>query len=167
MILAFDTFYIEDKAKTVCFKFDALETKLQIYSEVIENKQDYISGEFYKKELPCIVSLMAQINLDDLEFIIIDGYVYLDDKMKKGLGAHLFIMLERRFPIIGVAKTNFATIEKLKSIILRGESKKPLYISSIGISLDVAAAFIKQMKGNFRIPDTLKKLDQYTKQNCR
>lgn len=163
MILAFDTFYFDNKAKTVCLKFDFTENDLTTYFEIIENIAEYIPGEFYKRELPCIISLLKKVDAADVDLIIVDGFVYLDDDFKMGLGAHLFKSLQCKFPIIGVAKTNFATIEKLKKSVFRGQSKKPLFISSIGIELEEAAKLIENMHGEYRIPDILKLLDNYTK----
>ena len=163
MILAFDTFYFENKAKTVCLKFDYTEKNLTTYSEIIENCNEYIPGEFYRRELPCIISLLKQINTKDVNLIIVDGFVYLDDNFKMGLGAHLFKSLQNKIPIIGVAKTNFATIEELKISVFRGKSKKPLYVSSIGIGLKEAAKMIEDMDGEYRIPNLLKTLDNHTK----
>ncbi len=166
MILAFDTYYFDNKAKTVCLAFESWTTceKHEIYSETIENVESYISGEFYKRELPCIVSLYKKIKMENVEAIIIDGFVYLDDKEKLGLGGHLYKELDSKIPVIGVAKTNFATIEINKRELLRGKSSNPLYITAIGINLDKAAELINSMSGPNRIPTTLKKLDTLTKE---
>jgi hypothetical protein len=42
--------------------------------------------------------------------------------------------------------------------VYRGKSIKPLYVSVIGIDLNYSAKLIKNLKGDFRIPDILKKL---------
>ncbi len=135
MILAFDTYYFDEKAKTVCISFDDWEEyeNYKVYSEIIESIEEYKSGEFYKRELPCILSLLKKIQLENVEIIIVDGFVYLDDYGKLGLGGHLFERIQNKIPVIGVAKTNFATIDKNKRQLLRGKSIKPLYITSIGI----------------------------------
>lgn len=169
MILAFDTYYFDNRAKTVCvaFKNWTDEENFKVYSELTENIEEYQSGQFYKRELPCIMNLIGKIDLENIELIIIDGYVYLNDNGKLGLGGHLFKKLEGKIPIIGVAKTNFATIEKNKQNLLRGKSIKPLYITSIGIDLNRATKLIKNMSGQNRIPNLLKKLDTLTKEkNC-
>ena len=116
MILAFDTYYFDNKAKTVCLEFSEYNQKenFKVHTEIIENVEEYIPGEFYKRELPCIMSVLNQINLQNIEVIIVDGFVYLDDDKKYGLGGHLYEKLNRQIPIIGVAKTNFASIEKDK-----------------------------------------------------
>ena len=166
MILAFDTYYFQQKAKTVCLEFaDWNESKIyKIYTETIDNIEDYVPGEFYKRELPCIISLLNQIDLKKVEAIIVDGFVYLDDEKKFGLGGYLYGKLNKEIPIIGVAKTNFSTIEKYKKPLFRGESKKPLFITSIGIELEDAVKKIENMEGEYRIPTLLKELDRLTKE---
>ncbi|WP_316824030.1 endonuclease V [Pedobacter miscanthi] len=165
MILAFDTFYFEDKAKTICLSFAEWKSDREttIYSDIVVGIEDYISGEFYKRELPCILNLIAKIDLTNVEFIIVDGFVYLDDDKKLGLGGHLYEKLGQKIPVIGVAKSDFAAIHNNKKAVLRGESKKPLFLTSIGIDLQEASNFIKAMHGDFRIPKLLKDLDILTK----
>lgn len=132
-------------------------------NEDLEVPDEYVSGEFYKRELPCIMSILTQIKLQKEDIIVVDGFVVLDDGGKLGLGGHLYEELNRQVPIIGVAKSNFATLDALKREVLRGDSKRPLYITSLGINLDKAAQYIQNMYGEYRIPDILKKLDQKTK----
>lgn len=166
MLLAFDTYYFDNKAKTVCLAFDrwTASDNFTVYTEIREDIEDYKPGEFYKRELPCIISLLEKIPYRQAEAIVVDGFVVLDDNNKPGLGAHLNVYLQGTIPIIGVAKNNFATIEKNKRVLLRGESEKPLYITSVGIDVDKAAALIRSMSGDFRIPTLLKHLDMLTKE---
>lgn len=166
MILAFDTYYFDNKAKTVCISFDNWKTSKisKIQSEILGNIQDYVPGEFYKRELPCILSLISRIDLANAEFIIVDGFVFLDDEQKYGLGARLYKALSNNIPVIGVAKINFATIKKLKRNLLRGKSARPLFITAIGIEVDEAVTKIKSMDGEYRIPILLKELDKLTKE---
>lgn len=161
MILAFDTYYFDDKAKTVAIQFDqwTSESITQSYTETITGIDEYTPGEFYKRELPCILSLLKQIDLSNCEAIIIDGFVVLDDENKIGLGGYLYNALEQNTPVIGVAKNDFIKIQDNKRLVYRGESKKPLYITSKGIHLDQAAECIQQMAGSYRFPDLLKQVD--------
>ncbi len=166
MILAFDTYYYDKKAKTVCLSFEDWITheNVSIYSEILDNVDDYVSGKFYKRELPCILSLLKKTPMETVETIIVDGFVYLDDEYKFGLGAHLYAALNSKIPIIGVAKTNFASIEKNKVALIRGKSERPLFVTAVGIDLTKAAELIKHMKGEYRIPTLLKNLDTLTKE---
>ncbi|AGC75416.1 endonuclease V [Nonlabens dokdonensis] len=161
MILAFDTFYFNDKARTIAIQFDDWEDEEEtlVHEELYTGIQEYVPGAFYKRELPCILDLLKKINLQDCEAIIIDGFVILDDQDKLGLGGYLYESLDKQIPLIGVGKNNFVPIKHNKRLVYRGESKKPLYITALGIDLDVAADFIHKMHGDYRMPDLLKKAD--------
>lgn len=166
MILAIDSYYFENKAKTVCLIFEqwnSLKIK-NSFTEIISNIENYVPGEFYKRELPCIISLISKLDVTKIDFIIIDGFVYLDDNRKFGLGAYLYEKLSGKIPIIGVAKTDFISLNKNKQLLFRGKSKKPLFITSIGINIDDATEKIKIMNGEYRIPTLLKELDKQTKE---
>lgn len=165
MILAFDTYYFDTKAKTVAIAFNQWSDQQpeHIYSETIPTPAAYEPGAFYKRELPCILSLLDKINQIDLETIIIDGYVVVDNLGKPGLGGHLYEHLNKSIPVIGVAKSDFVSLTTGKMAVLRGTSTKPLYISSLGIDTKTAGRLIWQMHGDFRIPTLLSLLDQETK----
>ncbi|SFW41961.1 endonuclease V [Cellulophaga fucicola] len=166
MILAFDTYYYDNKAKTVGVSFNNWldDTVLEIKEEIIEDVPDYEPGAFYKRELPCIISLLKQYNLEDVELIIVDSYVLLDDDGKLGLGGYLYNSLEQKIPVVGVAKSSFHLNKTNSKPLLRGDSIKPLYISAIGISLDKAYKLVKSMHGNYRMPTLLQILDTKTKE---
>lgn len=167
MILVFDTYYFENKAKTVCLEFNQWtdEQESNIYEETLEDINEYVSGEFYKRELPCILSLLKKISLENCEAIIIDGFVVLNDEDKNGLGGFLYQELNKCIPIIGVAKNNFNQITLNKRAVYRGNSKKPLYITAKGINLDEASQKIMQMNGDYRIPYLLKRVDSIGREN--
>lgn len=166
MILAFDTYYFEEKAKTVCIAFnDWTDSEpANAYEETIEGVDEYEPGAFYKRELPCILSLLNKIEIDNIEVIIVDGYVILDDNGKIGLGGFLFEKLEKRIPIVGVAKTGFHNNQNNVVELFRGKSKKPLYITARGIVLEQAKNRIKLMHGDYRMPTLLQILDTKTKE---
>lgn len=167
MILAFDTYYFDDKAKTVCLAFEQWtdEQPVKFYTGVLEGVEPYTPGAFYKRELPCILALLRTIDLSDIEAIVIDGFVFLDDSGKPGLGAHLYNALDKKIPVIGVAKTSFASLHQSKRKILRGNSLRPLYITSIGMDPDEAADRIRTMNGSHRTPTLLKRLDALTRED--
>lgn len=165
MVLAFDTYYFDGRAKTVCVEFADWQAKTPsaVYSEVTDNVEEYVPGQFYKRELPCILGLLDKIDLVNVKTIIIDGYVYLDDEKSLGLGAHLYHALNGLVPVIGVAKSNFKTLNNHKSALLRGDSGNPLFISAIGINLIDATEKVRSMAGPYRIPTLLKTLDTLTR----
>jgi len=128
-------------------------------TKIVENIKPYESGQFYKRELPCIISILGEFNLDLVEYIIIDGYVWLGTVDKPGLGTYLYHALNKKIPIIGVAKSKYEHTPQ-DCAIYRGKSKHPLYITSISVSLEEAKNFIQKMHGDNRIPTLLKKVDQ-------
>ncbi len=167
MKVAFDVYYFDDKAKTValCFEEWTDETPSKIFSEIITGVEEYQPGQFYKRELPCLISLLKQIDIDKISEIIVDSFVILDDTGKYGLGGYLFEYLNKKIPVIGVAKSNFCPNKTLKRAIYRGESKKPLYVSALGIDLNIAAEHILNMAGKYRIPTLLKQVDALTRES--
>lgn len=166
MLLAIDVYYINDSAKVVGVLFthwqDAQPT--HIYTCYKSPVLPYQSGQFYQRELPCILELLKQVNLEQLDAIIIDGYVYLDDNGKIGLGGYLYQSLHNQIPVIGVAKKVFFQNTFNVAEVFRGKSKHPLYITSIGIELNNAKNHIQSMHGKHRMPTLLSLLDQKTKE---
>jgi deoxyribonuclease V len=166
MILAVDVHYKENYAKSVLVLFDRWESSVPV--EIIEvninEVSEYIPGEFYKRELPCIVDALKKVNLTAVEFIIVDGYVYVDNDFKYGLGGYLYEVLDKKNPIIGVAKTKFQSNQETVIEVFRGESKNPLFVSAIGIDKEEAAKKVEGMYGEFRLPYLLKLMDQKTKE---
>ena len=121
--------------------------------------EPYEPGSFYKRELPCIMALLADIDLDELTAIVVDGYVCLGQAEKPGLGRYLYEAIDQAVPVIGVAKNRFAdTPEKCE--ILRGNSQSPLFVTAVGMPLEIAKADIAGMHGENRIPTLLKRADQ-------
>jgi deoxyribonuclease V len=165
MILALDSYYPGD-AYTVCLSFENWTDHCPraIFTEVTVLTEEYEPGFFYKRELPCILSILKKVSLENIEAIVIDGFVTLDDSGKPGLGGHLYKALNETIPVIGVAKNDFKSLIHGKRLVYRGTSAKPLYITTLGMEMDLAAEHIKSMHGDFRIPTLLKQLDVLTKQ---
>ena len=116
---------------------------------------DYMPGQFYQRELPCLLELLGQMDLPDI--IIVDGYVDVAPG-HPGLGRHLYEALGSKVVVIGVAKTYFQ--DTAATPVLRGKSAKPLFVTAAGMDLDEACACIQRMHGPFRIPTLLKLVDQ-------
>ena len=160
MILAIDVQYEENSAVVagVLFpKWSSTEPNRDMVKSV-SGIEPYESGAFYKRELPCILSLLQDVN-EHLETIVIDGFVTLGKEEKKGLGMYLYEALGEKISIIGVAKRSFKDTPKICEIY-RGDSSKPLFVTSVGLSLGEAIAGVASMHGKHRIPTLLKKADQ-------
>jgi deoxyribonuclease V len=160
MILAVDVHYKDPKAVVagVLFKNWNDDHPCDVFISAVSNIEKYTPGEFYKRELPCILKLLEdhEINPDG---IVIDGFVYLDGVGKAGLGKHLYDALEGRVSVIGVAKKRFKDISGAFAVC-RGSSDKPLYVTSEGIEIDTAKKLVTTMSGRFRVPTLLKMVDQ-------
>ncbi|KQZ42658.1 endonuclease V [Duganella sp. Root1480D1] len=160
MLLAVDVQYRDDCgfAAGVLFQDWLSERPLRTVSARVDGIGEYVPGEFYKRELPCILKLLEGVD-EQIDCIVIDGFVFLDDEARPGLGKHLFDALAGRYPIVGVAKTSFAGIGKQYEV-LRGDSKRPLYVTTAGYDLVAAKRHIAAMHGEHRMPTVLKLVDQ-------
>ena len=165
MIVALDVYYRQEEAKAVGVAFEAWQstTLISKHEVTLAGLQPYEPGAFYKRELPCLLAALEQINLTEVEYLVIDGYVVLDDHGRPGLGWYLNQHLEEKIPVVGVAKTRFYNSGSQVAAVLRGQSKSPLYITSAGIHVDAAASFIEKMAGPFRMPTLLQELDSLTR----
>ncbi|MFT5818943.1 MAG: deoxyribonuclease V [Crocinitomix sp.] len=164
MILAIDIHYKSTYVKNVgvLFNWPDQEPRQTIVNQLAE-VAEYVPGEFYKRELPCILAIIAEVNLDEIDAIVVDGHVYIDNDYQHGLGGYLYEALDQKLPIIGVAKRAFHKNEQTNIPVLRGKSANPLYVSAIGMDVETAAAQIKSMHGEYRLPTILQILDTETK----
>ncbi len=160
----FDVYYHGNSAKASCIVFQTGDEEKIIsrYDEIIGHTNEYISGEFYKRELPCILKVYKKIR-EKIGLIMVDSFVMLENG-KKGLGGYLYYSLDEKIPVIGVAKTFYKGSENYIEVY-RGKSKRPLFVSSIGIGQDYAGDLVKSLKGENRIPDVLKAVDHQSRSN--
>lgn len=165
MLLAIDVYYIDNSAKTVGVLFDnwQADSPAEILVAYKHDVAPYQSGEFYKRELPCITELLKQVDLSTLSAIIVDGYVCLDNQGKSGLGDYLYQYIDRQVPVIGVAKKAFNENTKYVAEVFRGKSSKPLYVTAVGLPLERVAEAVGTMHGKHRMPTLLTLMDQQTK----
>lgn len=167
MLLAIDVYYFQDQANVAGVLFNDWSDgqPQQVVVERCTQVAAYESGQFYKRELPCILQLLSVIT-EPIDYIIVDGYVTLGAEKKAGLGMHLYQALlaqSKTIPIIGVAKTQFAGTP-VECEVLRGQSHQPLYVTVADIELEQAKLAIKRMHGNYRLPTLLKEVDRLCRQ---
>jgi deoxyribonuclease V len=124
----------------------------------LDDIAEYIPGQFYKRELPCALAVIELVE-PPLELIVIDGYVVLDAAGTLGMGGHLYEALDRRIPVIGVAKNRFASATSAIEVF-RGGSKRPLYVTALGVDPQAAANDVERMHGEHRLPTVLKRVDR-------
>jgi deoxyribonuclease V len=121
---------------------------------VIPRVAPYRPGEFYLRELPPLRAVLA--GLSGLGLLVVDGYADLDPDGRPGLGAYAHA--EFGIPVIGVAKSRFRTATHAMPV-LRGSSMRPLFITAAGMPAADAAALVRRMAGQYRLPDALRRAD--------
>lgn len=159
MILATDVLYDEQNntalAAGVLFSEWRAPLSTRGYTLPITGIQPYEPGSFYKRELPCLMALIATVR-ESLDIVIVDGYVDLAPD-HHGLGRHLYEALDRRVVVVGVAKTHFEGSAGVH--VYRGGSTRPLYVTAAGMDMKFAAYMVQTMHGPHRLPTLLKRVD--------
>jgi deoxyribonuclease V len=163
-IFATDVDYREEYALAAGVIFDRWQdsTPIDRFRVPVHHIAEYEPGSFYQRELPCLLKLLNELN-GLPEYIIVDGYVYLDGTQQAGLGKHLHDAIDGKSIVIGVAKTRFKDISS-EFEVFRSNSQRPLYVTAIGISNEEAKSLIQTMHGQYRIPTMLKLVDGLSKQ---
>ncbi|CAM3220172.1 hypothetical protein DESA109040_03385 [Deinococcus saxicola] len=117
--------------------------------------QPYQPGEFYRRELPCLLALLeGAARLHTLDAVVIDGYVTLDAGGRTGLGAHLFAALNRQIPVIESANSSHRRGENGVSGFgpCPGRdacgSLNPLFVTAAGTDVAQATAQTAWMAGD-------------------
>jgi len=163
MIAAADVHYVKDWAMAGAILFEnwLSEQPVVTVRQPLAKVELYEPGHFYKLELPCLLKVLERVK-NQFEIVVIDGYVWLNGRDSPGLGAHLHQALGEKIPVIGVAKSKFKEGRCAKSV-LRGSSRRVLYVTAIGIEVTVAAKYIQSMHGRHRIPTLLKMTDMLSR----
>jgi deoxyribonuclease V len=163
MIASIDVDYRGDRALAACLLFrgwtDAV-SQAQL-TETIAHVEPYHPGQFYRRELPCLLQVLGKV-ADPPNVVVIDGYVWLADESRPGLGGHLYEALGRKVAVVGVAKTHFRSAHASRAL-LRGGSSRPLYVTAAGMEVDAACRHVQAMHGAFRIPTLLQQVDQLSR----
>lgn len=118
--------------------------------------EPYQPGEFYKRELPCLLAALELLPHSPT-LVIIDGYVWLPQGLP-GLGARLWEALGQTIPVVGVAKNPWRDHD-IALPVLRGGSQRPLFVTAAGTDPVEAARGVESMHGSFRHPTLLKLAD--------
>jgi len=160
-----DVGYRNDSATVACVRFhnwaDHEPVGVRITHVMVSS--GYEPGYFYRRELPCLLHALYRESIQ-FSVIVIDGYVQLNPPRNKGLGLHLAESLEYDAAVIGVAKNPLKVADRYRRIF-RGISKRPLYISAVGMNLDRAADLIHSMHGEYRLPTLIKMADSLCRES--
>lgn len=163
MIIAVDGHYEEERAQIAGGLFYQWEDEQLSVGKTVNMAvpDEYIPGEFYRRELPCILALL-DIIVDFVDTIVVDSYVRLAPD-HPGLGHYLWEALDRRIPVIGVAKSKFRGSDAIE--VFRGKSRRPLFVTAVGMDEQDAADAVRRMAGKYRIPTLLKEVDRMARGN--
>lgn len=176
MIIAFDTYYYEGYSYTVGGVFESWSSSDVSYYVTSKREcidAEYKSGELYKRELPCIMQCLSMVNLDNIDTIIVDGFVWLSEdgkELTKGLGARLDDAIQQLYcsikSIIGIAKNPYhVKIPNCIEVKHGLESEKPLYVTCNNADyVNHYATLVSRMHGDYRIPTILKLVDTKTRE---
>jgi deoxyribonuclease V len=158
-----DVDYRADEAWAACVLFREWTSANSrgMYLAHVDEVAPYQPGQFYLRELPCILAVLGQVP-EKVETVVVDGYVWLGSDRRPGLGAHLYEALGRTTPVVGVAKSAFPETPAIP--ILRGRSRRPLWVTSVGVECHDAASDIQQMHGPYRVPTLLRQVDACAQQ---
>ena len=165
MMICIDVDYRDDHAIAagILFREWTDETPVREIVERIDGIELYIPGQFFRRELPCLLAVLARAG-EPIDLVVVDGYVWLGDESHPGLGGHLYEALGRSTAVVGVAKTCFRSAT-LAVAIRRGEdAKRPLFVTAAGIDVQEAARHVETMHGIYRVPTLLKRVDSACRQ---
>jgi deoxyribonuclease V len=124
----------------------------------VPNVAEYVPGEFYRRELPCLRAVLGRCPTVPT-LIVIDGYVWLGPD-RPGLGARLHAALGTAIPVVGVAKTCFRSAAPVAVEVSRNGRRQPLWVTAIGIDGVTAAAAVGRMHGPHRLPTLIRRADR-------
>ncbi len=160
MIACFDVHYEDDVAIAAAVLIANWTDVAPINEFVVrcEGIESYRAGSFFERELKPLQELVRSIPISIGTFVV-DAYCHLSEDRDRGLGAYLYELLPEGSVVIGVAKNRFRDTTHAEEV-LRGESQRPLFVTSIGIDYSLAAEHIKSMAGVHRNPTILKAVDR-------
>ena len=160
MLACVDVDYRGRGAMAACLVFQNWGDSVPVkrYTNFIGEVEEYKSGEFYRREMPPLLEVLKSVR-ENLSTIIIDGYVWLNSSYYPGMGAHLYRALKDGISVVGVAKSSRGQ-DGFSCEVLRGESRNPLYVTSVGVGSGHASDCIKNMHGSYRLPTLLKSVDR-------
>jgi deoxyribonuclease V len=161
LIVAMDVHYDDERqlGRAAAVVFFGWEDESPRLCRVLEHPgpEPYVPGQFYRRELPCLLPLLEQVRKElSLGVVIVDGHVDLGPD-RPGLGRHLYDALGGAIEVVGVAKSAFEGAPALP--LLRGRSARPLWVSSTDCA-ESAVRCVASMHGRDRVPTLLRRVDQ-------
>jgi deoxyribonuclease V len=164
LIACLDVHYADPRAAAACIVLSSWQASApeECVVRTIDNVKPYEAGAFYKRELPCIEEVLKALRHVP-EILVVDGYVWLGQG-KKGLGAYLFEARGSVGAVVGIAKTRFIGAEPVGEVF-RGQSRRPLFVSAVGMDLAEACARVEEMHGKFRVRWAVSEVDRVAREH--
>jgi deoxyribonuclease V len=155
-----DVDYRGDDARAACVLFrdwaDGVAAEELVAT--VQGVAPYVPGQFARRELPCLLAVLGRV-APPLELVVVDGYVWLGELARPGMGAQLYEALGRQVPVIGVAKSPFAGAGFAVPVVRGVNGTSPLYVTAVGLEAAEAARHVLAMHGPYRLPTLLKRAD--------
>jgi deoxyribonuclease V len=157
LIVIVDVAYSNDRARVGCVAISAFADAVPRAEWVVEvpGTGAYVPGEFWRRELAPVLAGIASAPVP-VTLCVIDAYVDLGRQQTPGLGRHLFDATG--VPALGVAKSRYPGTPT-ECEVLRGSSRRPLFVSAAGIDPASARQAVRDMAGVGRIPTVLRRAD--------
>lgn len=160
MVVIIDVDYDEETRKGhvagIVVKEILAEQEEYVLTAIVTEIEDYIPGQFYRRELKSIESIICQMNIEDIEMIVVDGYADSGTE-EHALGTYVYE--KYKIPVIGIGKNRYNRCVLKNIEVYRGDSKKPLYVTSKGIDNEQAKKLVGKMAGKYRLPYLVKIAD--------
>ena len=160
MIACFDVHYQQEHASAAAVVIENWSDREPSHQYTVrcDDVAAYQAGSFYQRELKPLQQVVEKIDVP-VDIYVIDAYCHLSKDRSPGLGAYFHDLLPESSIVIGVAKNRFRDTSHAIEL-LRGESQKPQFVTSIGVDYLTAAERIRCMAGEHRIPTILKAVDR-------
>ena len=164
LIACLDVQYADPRAAAACVALPSWQASEpeECGVRASDNVMPYEPGAFYRRELPCIEEVLKALRRVP-EILVVDGYVWLGHE-KKGLEAYLFEVRQSLGAVVGIAKSRFVGAEPVGEVF-RGQSRRPLFFSAVGMELAEACARIEEMYGKFRVPWAMSEVDRLAREH--
>jgi len=166
LIACFDVHYQDDVAYAAAVLIEQWTDAEPVDQFLIscDGVEPYQPGSFYQRELRPLGELIQQLP-ETVDCFVIDAYCHLSADHDPGLGDYFHKLLPQGSVVVGVAKNRFHETTHAVEV-LRGESQRPLFVTSIGIEYSLAADSIRLMAGRHRMPTILTAADRLCRSAC-
>lgn len=160
MIIAFETYFYNGNSYTVGGVFETWADDTIKY--FVTSKQEYKDGEdAFSYDISCIMQCLSLVNIDNIDTIIINGFVWLSQDGKtttEGLGAKLNDAIIEKYGepknIVGIStKKHFVKIPNCYEVFRDEDNEHPLYVTCSNPDYaEHYSVLVTRMWGKYKMP---------------